>query len=145
MPGLRPAEPHCRPVCPMTNGGSRPISFRPAPLEPTRWASGPDGGPPNISAAWLSQPRVGESVSGDAVVVRRHGNAVLVTLIDALGHGPRAAEVADAAVDWLGTAEEPDTSGLVNGLHRKLVGSRGIAALLLLISAKGLEACSVGN
>jgi negative regulator of sigma-B (phosphoserine phosphatase) len=85
-------------------------------------------------------------VNGDAVVVRRHGSSVLVALVDALGHGPKAAEVAQAAVEWLGAAQDlGGTPELINGLHKRLQGSRGIAALVFVVSTTGLEACSVGN
>ncbi|MDF2696945.1 MAG: Phosphoserine phosphatase RsbX [Labilithrix sp.] len=101
---------------------------------------------PNVSVAWISRPRVGESVSGDAVVVRPYGSAVLISVIDALGHGPKAAEVARISSDWLASIEEAGGAPiLVNGLHKQLHGSRGAAALLLVVSTTGLEACSVGN
>lgn len=115
-------------------------------LQPTCWSSPTESEAPRVSLAWVSRPRAGESVNGDAVVVRKHGSSVLIAVIDALGHGPKAAEVAQTSVKWLDSADEPTgATGLVNGLHRELQGSRGTAALLLLVSATGLEACSVGN
>ena len=110
------------------------------------WATGPGAGTPNVSAAWITQPRTGESANGDAVVVRQHGSAVLVALIDALGHGPRAADVARASTEWLATAA-PDAGvpALVEGLHKRLQGSRGAAALVFVVTTRGIEACSVGN
>ncbi len=111
------------------------------------WTSESVSGAPNVSAAWISRPRTGESVNGDAVIVREFGKAVLVAVIDALGHGPKAADVADASSEWLRSAEPADggAPALVQGLHKRLQGSRGAAALVFVVSATGIEACSVGN
>lgn len=111
------------------------------------WATESASDAPKISAAWISRPRTGETFNGDAVVVRQHGASILVALIDALGHGPKAADVAQASSEWLTTApiEDGGAPALVNGLHKKLQGSRGAAALLFVVSARGIEACSVGN
>ncbi|MBX3223863.1 MAG: phosphoserine phosphatase [Labilithrix sp.] len=108
------------------------------------WASELEA--PRISVAWLSRPRVGELVSGDAVVVRQAGDAVLVAVIDALGHGPKAAEVADRSSEYFGDAAlSGGAVSLVRGLHDRLQGSRGAAALILVVTSAGVEACSVGN
>jgi negative regulator of sigma-B (phosphoserine phosphatase) len=122
----------------------RPPS-RPPPSSgtPTVWSSAPGG--PSVSVAWLSRPRVGEIASGDAVVVRQLGSAVLIGVIDALGHGPKAAEVAKSATGYLTSVTAGDVPVLVRGLHQALQGSRGAAALTLILSASGIEACSVGN
>jgi negative regulator of sigma-B (phosphoserine phosphatase) len=110
------------------------------------WQSGPDLSP-SVSVAWISRPREGEIVCGDAVIVRPHGNAVLIAVVDALGHGPRAAEVAQISSDWLDAKPESGdgAQAIVQGLHGALHGSRGAAALVLILSARGIEACSVGN
>ncbi|MBX3259287.1 MAG: phosphoserine phosphatase [Labilithrix sp.] len=108
------------------------------------WASEIEA--PRVSVAWLSRPRVGEIVSGDAVVVRQIGDAVLVAVIDALGHGPKAAEVADRSSEFFESVELTDGApSLVRGLHERLQGSRGAAALIVVVSRTGVEACSVGN
>ena len=110
------------------------------------WSTESTRDTPSLSVAWISRPRTGESVNGDAVVVRRHGRSVLIAVVDALGHGPKAADVAQTSTEWLeGAAPEDGASALVNGLHKKLHGSRGAAALVLVVSAAGIEACSVGN
>lgn len=117
----------------------------PPPEEPVVWSAEAGDGAAGVSLAWVSRPRVGESESGDGVVVRRLGSAILVAVIDALGHGPRAAEVGRASMEWLASAEASDATSVVQGLHRELRGSRGAAALVFLVSAGELEVCSVGN
>jgi phosphoserine phosphatase RsbX len=126
--------------------GLRRSNRPPAVDAPHLWSPEPATSYPPVSVAWISRPRVGETVSGDAVVVRPYGSSVLVGVIDALGHGPKAAEVACASSDWLTTVDEPGgVPVLANGLHRHLSGSRGAAGLVLVVSMTSIEACSVGN
>jgi negative regulator of sigma-B (phosphoserine phosphatase) len=117
---------------------------RPPPrneLDVSTWSSG------RVATAWVSVPRAGESVSGDAVVVREMAaDTVLVAVLDALGHGPKAHEVAVRGVAYLHEAPAVENVlALVEGLHEVLKGSRGAAMLALLLSQRGLQACSVGN
>lgn len=129
----------------MSTSAPRRSTRPPELVPPDSWISDTDGVVPSVSVAWISRPRSGEVLNGDAVVVRRIGGTVLVALIDALGHGPKAAEVARTSVAWLSDASEGEALDLVHGLHKALQGSRGAAALVLTVSASGLDACSVGN
>lgn len=118
-------------------------SNRPPSLDvPTVWTSEE----PAISLAWITRARVGDSVSGDTVVVRPWGTGSLIAVIDALGHGPNAAKVAKVATDWLDVAESgTNVTDAVHGLHKALAGTRGAAGLLFFVAAAGIEVCSVGN
>lgn len=120
-------------------------SNRPPPREvlPSVWSS--EEGTPRTSVAWITRPRSGESSNGDAVVVRRAESTVLVAVIDALGHGPKAAAIAASSSEYLDQAPRGSAPELVHGLHKILQGTRGAAALVLLLSHDGIEACSVGN
>ncbi len=120
-------------------------SNRPPPREvlPSVWSSDEDT--PKVSVAWITRPRAGEALSGDTVVVRRLESRVLVAVIDALGHGPKAAAIAESSSAYLAEARDGSASELVQGLHKTLQGTRGAAALVLLVSHEGVEACSVGN
>jgi negative regulator of sigma-B (phosphoserine phosphatase) len=67
-------------------------------------------------------------------------------LVDALGHGPRAAQAASLAVE----AAEQFTAALsveraLEQLHTHLIGSRGAAAALLRFEANTLGFAGVGN
>lgn len=91
-------------------------------------------------------PREGETACGDAAIVRTTDEATLLAVVDALGHGSRAAEVADVARAWLeaaplGGGVEP----LVDGLHAALRGTRGACALLCIVGNGSMQGCSVGN
>ena len=99
-----------------------------------------------MTVSHVSKPKIGESVNGDAVVVRDEGDVVLLAVIDGLGHGPIAAEAAQVAVATLATQslKEPMID-VVKTLHDKLRGTRGVAATLCLVRGQDLEACAVGN
>ncbi len=95
---------------------------------------------------WLSIPKAGETENGDHVVVRRDGARVLVAVIDALGHGAHAAEIARLAAARVTELPFPDNAmTVVDAVHERLRGTRGAAGLICLLSEGRLEACSVGN
>ena len=94
-----------------------------------------------------SLPRNGEQECGDIAVVRAEAEATLIAVIDALGHGPHAAATAQIAAKHLGEASlDGGLLPLVEGLHVALRGSRGAAAMILLLAPDGrLQGCGVGN
>jgi negative regulator of sigma-B (phosphoserine phosphatase) len=99
-----------------------------------------------VTVEYVTVPREGEKDNGDAALVRRSDDLVLIAVIDALGHGPHAAEAAAAGTRYL--EEAPLQVGirrLVEDLHERLRGTRGAAAMLLLIRGNKLEGCGVGN
>ena len=90
-----------------------------------------------LSVAHRSRPKQGEVANGDAALVREEGGHTLVAVVDALGHGPMAAQAAAEAVRCLsslplGTSVEP----LVEALHAALRGGRGAAVMLGLFDGK---------
>jgi negative regulator of sigma-B (phosphoserine phosphatase) len=92
-------------------------------------------------------PREGEQQCGDIAVVRASAELTLIAVIDALGHGPHAAATAKIAADHLEAAAlDCGIHRLVEGLHAALRGSRGAAAMIVLLRSDGrLEGCGVGN
>jgi negative regulator of sigma-B (phosphoserine phosphatase) len=99
-----------------------------------------------VTAEYLTLPREGEKQNGDAALVRRADEGVLIVVLDALGHGEKAAEAAAIGLDYLAVA--PLGRGLrpvIDGLHERLRGSRGAAAMLILLHNLRLEGCGVGN
>jgi negative regulator of sigma-B (phosphoserine phosphatase) len=99
-----------------------------------------------LSVEHLVLPKEGEQQSGDAVFVRLADGGGLFAVIDALGHGERAAEAAAVA---LAVLEEAPTSWgagvLVEQLHLRLRGTRGAAAMICVLREGRIEGCSVGN
>jgi phosphoserine phosphatase RsbX len=95
---------------------------------------------------FVTIPREGEKENGDAALVRRWDGGVLVAVIDALGHGEHAAQATAVGLGYL--QEVSVKNGLrpvVEGLHERLRGTRGAAAMLLLLDQQRLEGCGVGN
>jgi negative regulator of sigma-B (phosphoserine phosphatase) len=101
----------------------------------------------SIAVAHLSSPKIGESVNGDAVFVRRDdAGRVLLAIIDGLGHGPIAAEASQAAVTRLATASlEAPVIETVRMVHDALHRTRGAAATFCLIRGQEMESCAIGN
>jgi negative regulator of sigma-B (phosphoserine phosphatase) len=102
--------------------------------------------PRGVAAEHLIVPKAGERRSGDAAIFRVVGGVALFAVIDALGHGPHAAEVADAGVAYLREASvDQDAVSLMSGLHRALAGTRGAAAMVCRWCDGRVEGCGVGN
>lgn len=99
-----------------------------------------------LTVEYLTAPLEGETENGDAALVRFEDQGGLVGVIDALGHGGRAAETAARATGFL--AEVDLAGGLraaMEGLHVVLKGTRGAAAMLLRFSPGKVEGMSIGN
>jgi serine phosphatase RsbU (regulator of sigma subunit) len=85
--------------------------------------------------------------SGDGYVVVETEEAVMIAVLDGLGHGSKAAMVTDAAADVLRRhAAEPVVS-LVRRCHQALHGSRGVAMSVASIdpARAALTWIAVGN
>lgn len=90
--------------------------------------------------------REGERACGDAVVVRRESELTMLAVIDALGHGEKAQEVAVQAIAWLDrVALSQGVETIMTGLHQELRQSRGACALVCILGPGYVEGCSVGN
>jgi negative regulator of sigma-B (phosphoserine phosphatase) len=99
-----------------------------------------------LDASIHGRPKIGESCSGDAGLVVPLEDVTWVLLVDALGHGPKAHEVARMAVDE--AAKFDVDHGVEDGLqrlHERLRGSRGAAATLARFDPTGATFCGVGN
>lgn len=100
-----------------------------------------------LDVASALRPCPGYLVSGDAVVVRVCEAVTVFGVIDALGHGPLAAEVADRATTYLDQVDiEWPLERIVDGLHEALARSRGAASALCRADAdRMVDVCVVGN
>ncbi len=96
-----------------------------------------------------TRPRRGEIANGDTVIVQHHPEGTLLAVVDALGHGPRAEEVAKLAAGYFEQVADSfannDAESLMRGLHSALHGTRGAAVTLAMIRGATIEACGVGN
>jgi phosphoserine phosphatase RsbX len=100
-----------------------------------------------VQTAHLSLPKAGELENGDAVLVRddAEGRSMLA-VIDALGHGPGAAEVSLAAVERLSTlALDLPVLEAMHAVHETLRKTRGAAATICMLGGARIQCCAVGN
>ncbi len=95
----------------------------------------------------FGRPCVGETLSGDSATVRETDDFVFLALVDVLGHGPEAYEVARQAQAFLQGHWSSDVVRTMTELHGNLNGTRGAAAGICVIDlAKGeLSYCGIGN
>lgn len=81
------------------------------------------------SAAGTAYP--GEQRSGDRHIVVRQGSHTKVAVIDGIGHGPLAAEAADAAIEVIEEHGDDNVERLFSRCHERLSDTRGAAMTLL--------------
>lgn len=94
----------------------------------------------------LGRPKVGESCSGDAALVLPLPSLTWVMLVDGLGHGPKANEAAQLAIDEACKfGEHTEVEQGLQRLHERLRGSRGVAATLGRFDERGAILAGVGN
>jgi hypothetical protein len=89
---------------------------------------------PAIIVDGATRPCLGETENGDAWQVDWRDGACRIAVIDALGHGPGAAEVADQARLALLATHSLAPSESLGACHRALVGGRGAAISIVHIS-----------
>jgi anti-sigma regulatory factor (Ser/Thr protein kinase) len=88
-----------------------------------------------------------ETTSGDLVVLRWIGSKALIVVLDALGHGPRAARIAANANQALAAINEADVLATLGRIDKALTGSDGAAAGVAIADPddRTIEIASVGN
>lgn len=99
-----------------------------------------------LDVASTIRPMPGENVGGDAVVVR-HGERIILAIIDVLGHGAEAHALTEPIRDYLLSADCFDIAATLKGLHQRLQGTRGAAVGLCAIDRHShrLEYAGIGN
>lgn len=102
---------------------------------------------PRMNFAVSSRPYPGESVSGDAWFIRQTALFAFVAVIDVLGHGSDAHEVAVQLQNILNDIYSRPLLEIVRICHEKLSRTRGSAISLAKIdfAAGNFEHISIGN
>jgi negative regulator of sigma-B (phosphoserine phosphatase) len=75
---------------------------------------------PTLQWGVAAAPLPGQTESGDQFLVEQFGDGALVAVVDALGHGHRASQVAAAAVDMMARHMRDSTTALVLRCHEML-------------------------
>jgi phosphoserine phosphatase RsbX len=89
----------------------------------------------------------GETVCGDAYVTHALENGALISVVDGLGHGPKAGEASTAFVEALEEDLTLHVQTIMEECHRRLSGTRGAAAAILRIDdvARKVSFTGIGN
>ena len=93
----------------------------------------------------LVEPCKGERVSGDTTVIRPLDGGIFAAIVDVLGHGPEAHDLALKIEGYLSRYASSDVGGLIQRLHVHLKGSRGAAVGLCAIDADAGRLTYVGT
>jgi hypothetical protein len=95
---------------------------------------------------WTVAIRSLESESGDQYLVSPMGDgAVLVAVVDGLGHGPEAASAAKTAIAVLEAGHDRELSARLLRCHEHLRNTRGVVLSLGLFATGSLTWLGVGN
>lgn len=93
-----------------------------------------------------SRPFKGLTICGDAFVLDPREDALLVAVIDGLGHGYESSVAAVRAVEVIHAHRDLDVEQIVLRCHQELRVTRGAALGVLRIESDGRgEFCGVGN
>jgi len=79
------------------------------------------------------RPCPGFRVGGDTALIQEQENGVFLAIVDVLGHGLLAHDLARTIEDFLLAHVCADVVGLMNDLHMHIRGSRGACAGLCYI------------
>ncbi len=90
--------------------------------------------------AVLACPRHGQTVSGDAGVVKLVPGGAMVAAIDGVGHGAAAATAAGIVASIVSRSDDHDVQSLMTRCHEELRGTRGAAITLAWLS---FSACTM--
>ncbi len=90
---------------------------------------------PLVDWGVAAQTLPGQTESGDLGLVTPHSNAVLLAVVDGLGHGYEAAIAANLAVSTLKGHAHESVVSLVQLCHEALLGSRGVVMSLASLNA----------
>ena len=90
---------------------------------------------------------VAEDECGDTGLIRQQGTDCFIALVDVLGHGAEAHQIALLAEQHLAANTDLGLVEMLNGLNRTLRGSRGAVATLcrLAVNTGELRHVGVGN
>jgi anti-sigma regulatory factor (Ser/Thr protein kinase) len=103
--------------------------------------------PKKIETAALSHGLMGGRANGDEFLSIRRSNSLFLALIDVLGHGRAAHEIAIEVKRFLEDQHYLKLDEIMNNLHDHLRGDRGamVELMRLDLNKKILEFCGVGD
>lgn len=97
-----------------------------------------------MEVGWVARTMPGQAECGDRVVVDCEARPHLIAVIDGLGHGPRAAEAAEAVAVFVSGHLDLPSDELLRRCDRAAAGTRGVAMAVLRIDPESLEMTHAG-
>jgi serine phosphatase RsbU (regulator of sigma subunit) len=94
--------------------------------------------------AGIFQPMPKETVSGDAYWFKEFDNKILWVVMDTLGHGPDAAQLAQKYLAHLEKIYKGSLPEIVRQMHKEFLGTRGLAMGLISIDLAKHEVSFLG-
>jgi negative regulator of sigma-B (phosphoserine phosphatase) len=93
------------------------------------------------------RPLINENACGDTGIIKEFDDKVFIGIIDVLGHGEEAHELAMICMDFMEKNYRQDLIETMEGLHEHIKGSRGAVAGFCLLDLKTgeLEYVGLGN
>lgn len=98
-----------------------------------------------VSVGSFTRPFPGEHYNGDAIYVHEGDSYLLVSVIDALGHGPAAHRISMRVLDKLKQYLDNDPVRVINEVNREMLGSDGAVIGIGIVREDGFEYSSLGN
>ena len=94
-----------------------------------------------------SRPFPGLNINGDAFIIKRWGENVLISIIDGLGHGPMANHASNVALQYIQKNYDQPINQIIRGLHVVCKHTRGVVAALARFNLQNrdISFCGVGN
>lgn len=87
-----------------------------------------------LTWSMASSTKEGELKCGDACLVKEYDDQILLAVIDGLGHGDKAANASQKAVELLKTFSGESLIKMINHCHEGLRNTRGVVMSLALIN-----------
>jgi anti-sigma regulatory factor (Ser/Thr protein kinase) len=103
--------------------------------------------PPRFVAGQVCFPMAGQSISGDTWAVAESGDRYLLMVADGLGHGPLAAEAAQAAKRVFHEQFPASPEAILQKAHHVLRSTRGAAVAIaeIQVEAQAIHFAGIGN
>lgn len=113
-----------------------------------RWAGNPRRPPaPGLALGVVSLAKPGSPVCGDGWLLEETAERSVIAVADGLGHGPLAAEAAQAVLGLVGSGDDRGPSGILKEAHETLRSTRGAAVAVVELdrAAHQLRFAGLGN
>ncbi len=95
----------------------------------------------------VSKPYPGLKVNGDAFIIKRWKEKILISVIDGLGHGPMANSASNIALRYIKKNFDQSLNQIIRGVHMACQHSRGLVMALARLDLinKDIFFTGIGN